>query len=93
MVAERQRYNCLENGRWAVEWPAGESRSRAHGVKGGNVTTGARPRPRVGWVGVKNREQKLASSEGMVQINRHAFNLGDVARGEMITEISTYSTL
>ena len=72
-----------------MEWPAGESRSRALGVKGGNVTTGARPRPRVGWMGVKNREQKLASSERMVQINKHAFNLGGVALGE----ISTYSTL
>ena len=53
------------------------------------MTTGARPRTRVGWVGVKYREQKLASSERMIQVKKHAFNLGGVARGE----ISIYSTL
>ena len=55
------------DGRWAMEWPAGEKRSQALGVKGGNVTTRARPRPRAGWVGVKNREQKLASRGRKIQ--------------------------
>jgi len=41
------------------------------------VTTGARPRPRAGWVGVKNWEQKLASSEQMIHVNRHALDLDD----------------
>ena len=40
--------------------------------------------------GSQNREQKLASSERMIQVKtEHALNLGNVARGE----VSTYSTL
>ena len=35
------------------------------------MTTGARPRPRAGWAGVKNREVKLAIRARQHQSGRH----------------------
>ena len=52
--------------------------------KGGSVTTGARPRPRAGWVGVKNREVKLASRARKHQNTGHwdliELNLGCIQK-------------